>query len=883
VPLQPKPADLLACLLEASGQLVSREVLGRVLYPDVKVSEHALRNIVLKLREALGPEHQDWVETVPRRGLRFVGPVSAQPSAPGEASPHHLLAERDTFHGRAAEAEALTETLGRARLVTLLGPGGAGKTRLAQHHAWASLQRWPAGAWFCDLSDARSVDVVAAIVAQALEVPLGRAEPVAQLGQALATRGPCLLVLDNFEQLVGLAAQIAGAWLDRAPELRILTTSRVRLGLPGEHVLDVGPLEADAAAALFVDRARAADPRFLAQPDDPELASLVSMLDGLPLALELAAARTRTMSLSDLHARMGRRFELLRAGGGRPERHLSLRGALDGSWEGLSEEEQAALAQLSVFEGGFSLRAAEAVLTGPFPAELVQELVDKSLVRALVREPRRFELLVTVREYAVERRAAPAELAAAERRHGAFFADHGLAALAGPDPDRALEPELANLMAACRRAAARGDLACAAATMRGASVVLDVRGPPRLALELAEAVTRLPPGPETHPVALILGDLQTQVGQVTEGLALLQAAASQSEGLERARARKVLGACLMQVGRLDEAEVELQAALAQLRGDRGEAALWLFLGNLARLRGQIEQARARYEQAVVLARQVQDGRIEGFGLAALAVVYHGLGQGAEARRRYEEAIEAARTRGDLRIEGQTQGNLGALHHDEGRLEEAERCYLAALALHRRTSNRREEGNVLGNLGNWSLSRGRPDEAQARYEEALAIHREVGNRREEGIALSNLGVLCQTRGELGRAWACYEEALAIHREVGNRRFEAGTLAKLAVLHRPAEPVLAAERLREALALQREIGNAPDLASTLSELATTALVLGDLESASQAARDAVELLRGLGHRGRLAEGLKVAAQVEQAAGRPQEARARLAEASRLLEPE
>ena len=343
---------------------------------------------------------------------------------------HSLPAERDEFVGRREPLAELARRLGAgARLISVLGLGGSGKTRLVTRFGWRSLGEFPGGVWFCDLSEARNVDGIAYAVAQGLEVPLGQDDPMTQLGRVIAGRGRCLVILDNFEQVTRHAQETLGRWLDRASDARFLATTREVLGLPGEEVLALAPLETSDAAALFMRRAETAKPGFQRKAEDRvAIAALVKLLEGLPLAIELAAARVRVIPPRTMLSRMSERFKLLSSTGGRVDRQATLRAVFDWSWDLLSLPEKAALAQLSVFHGGFTLESVEATIdlsgcgNAPWPMDALQSLVQKSLVRHVSDD--RFDLLVSVQEYAAEhlRTAArypgsgPVALLEAERR-----------------------------------------------------------------------------------------------------------------------------------------------------------------------------------------------------------------------------------------------------------------------------------------------------------------------------------------------------------------------------------------------------------------------------------------------------------------------------------
>jgi len=228
---------------------------------------------------------------------------------------------------------------------------------------WDSLGKFPGGVWFCDLSQARDLDGIVHAVALGLDVPLSKDDPVTQIGHAVAGRGQCLVILDNYEQVARHADETLGRWLNRAGNARFLVTSREVLGLSGEEVFALAPLSAADSLLLFVRRAAAAKPEFQpSREDEAAIAPLVKLLEGLPLAIELAAARVRVMPPRMLLARMTQRFKLLASGGGRVDRQATLRAVFDWSWDLLSLPEKTALAQLSVFEGGFTLESAEAIL-----------------------------------------------------------------------------------------------------------------------------------------------------------------------------------------------------------------------------------------------------------------------------------------------------------------------------------------------------------------------------------------------------------------------------------------------------------------------------------------------------------------------------------------
>jgi len=672
---------------------------------------------------------------------------------------HSLPAERDAFVGRAqALAELSRRIQSGARLVSVLGIGGTGKTRMVTHYGRSWLGEFPGGVWFCDLAPARSIEGIAHAVAQGLDIPLGRDDPVAQIGHAIAGRGPCLVILDNFEQVARHAGQTLSHWLDRAGQARFVVTTREVLGLSGEEVLALPPLPPADGAALFVQRAEAAQAGFRPNPEDQAaIAPLVALLDGLPLAIELAAARVRVMPPRMLLLRMSERFKLLASKGSRLDRQSTLRAAFDWSWDLLPPAEKAALAQLSVFEGGFTLEAAEAVLDlagcddAPWTVDAVHALVDKSFVRS--RGDDRFDLLVSVQVYAAEHLqtegryagSGPQALTAAQVRHVAWFASLG--------PKRALEgtcADLDNLVTACRRAMSLGDGDSAAGALEGAWATLNLRGPFETGAELAETVCAMP--------------------------GLNERAAAQ--------AQSALAHALVACGRSGSARALYERALACARaaGDRTcEARVTSRIGSLLEHQGRMDEARAQHTAALRIARELGDRTLECSAISGVGNVDLAEGRMDEALSQFERALTVAREQGDRRMLGNLLGNLGNVHGEVGRNEEALALSEEALAIARATGHRLLEGNTLCNLGMLHLVQGRLDEAGVASKAALVVARELGHVRLECVVLCNLGIVFESLARPEEAQAHFDAAVRIARALGDPRSEGQFLGYLGLLH------------------------------------------------------------------------------------------------------
>ena len=742
---------------------------------------------------------------------------------PVRAIRHSLPAERDAFIGRQlALADLARRFDGGARLVSLLGMGGTGKTRLATHFGWTALGDFAGGVWFCDLAVARDIDGLTYAVAQGLDLPLGREDPVAQIGHAIAGRGACLLILDNFEQISRHAEATLGQWLGRAAQARFLVTTREVLGIAGEEALTLAPLPQADAEVLFRRRALAARRDFKPGADDDRaIAPLVKLLDGLPLAIELAAARVRTLGPRAMLARMGERFKLLTSSGHRLERQSTLRVAFDWSWDMLSDADRTAFAQLSVMAGAFSLEAAESVIAlddlaeaarGAWGPDLVQSLVDKSLLRALPGE--RFDMLISVQAYADDhlRQAGrypgsgPAALIAAQGRHCAWYAALG--------PQRAVEHDcvdLDNLVMACRRAVGFGRTDWACGALVGAWAALALHGPYQSGVDLAQAVSSMP------------------------GLV----------GADAARVQTTLGSALEAAGRLADARAAQERALGHFAAGQGgacEIEAQISLGGLVGRAGQTEAARQTLQRALELARQ------------------------------QSEAVLACNA----------LNGLGNLEFVQGRMDEALAHYEAALSLAQQSGYRRGECSVLGNMGNLNASCGRVDAARTMSEQALSLARALGDKRREGNTLSNLGLQYWTQGKLDEARSACDAALMVARDLGHPRLESVVLCNLGLVHEAmGQPEQASQHLEAALVLARRMGDPRAEGQVLGYLGWVDARLGKFAAARARIDAGQTLLREVDDALSLGVLLCQRAECEWLSGQPEAARLALTEAQQIAD--
>jgi predicted ATPase/DNA-binding SARP family transcriptional activator len=808
-PLRESLARLLMLALYRSG----RHVDGLAVY----------RGLVERLRE-LGLEPDEESRRLERQMLHH-----APELAPTGARRTNIGDRLTSFVGREEDRAQVIARLAGSRLVTLTGPGGVGKTSLAIEAARALLQEYSDGVWLVELGPIRDPARVSEAVAEALglRTPDLAAQTGSTLGivQSHLRRRHLVLLLDNCEHMTGAAGELAVALLSSCPEVRIIATSRVRLDVPGEAVLEVEPLgvpggdagpeelERADAVRLFVDRARTV--RSELELDEPTLRAIAEVcrrLDGLPLALELAAARARSLTPREIADRLGDRFALLGSGPERlAERQRTLAGVVEWSYQLLSEQEQALFRLLSVFPSAFPLEAAEEVCSGDKievarVADLLASLVDRSMVATSGTGSDRFRLLETLRDFGRGQAEAHGELSGVGRRHAEWAARIAEAGHARVWSDgleagtRAFVPRRADFEAAVD-----------------------------LAFELKDADLAL-------SLASALGTLGFLFAGATEDRARVEAALALPGGAleRRLRCVRALAVLLIREGRPTEAIAVADGGLriAMQAGDEGEIARMRTVMFQARLAAgdtdvRVEELDAVEDYAVRHAERWYEGMVHHYrGVAAFAS-----GNLTEARSRSERALRAFAASGDLWGIVNATDILGHSLAAVGDYEGAMRAYEQALGAGVR--DLREEAVPL--LYHYGLSRLRAGDAEAAatlFEECQGL-----SERESSFLCwhSTMGAahLARTRGDSALAAGLYDDALTLVREVvaeglDNRAVRVAMVVTLRELGSIAEQrgdAGRAEQLQEeGLALARRVGEPRLLARTLEGLAG-ALSLGE----------------------------------------------------------
>lgn len=674
-----------------------------------------------------------------------------------------------------------------AQLVTLHGPAGTGKTRLAQRYAESrlyELSRAGGGAWLVDLNAARSIDGICAAVAQAFGVPLTQSDDnVEVMAQVIAGRGKTLLIFDNFEQVVELGPQTVGRWMTDAPEALFLVTSRELLRLPGEHTAEVEPMglpdestgdvRRAEAVQLFVERARAADPSFeLSKDDESVVADIVRSLDGMPLAIELAAARITVLKPRQLKERLSKRFEVLR-GGPRTAapRQATLRGTFDWSWDLLDVVEQDAFAQCSVFRSGFDLEAAEAVLDlsahegAPWVLDVLQALRDKSLLRAYdaagFADEARFGMYESVREYAAERLDRGGGRDAAEERHAAHYLRSAEAWSAevrsrvGAQKLQRLRLEAQNITAVHTRtlsprpAWASPDHALRAAC--GLEALFEARGPRREQIQLLDEA--------------------------------LESGGTSADPLLRSRAIAARGRARRRLGEVSSSRTDFGDALRLARAaddEREEGRVLRDLGLLASDEGRLDDALRNYEDALRLHRKMGERRDEAEALALLAFLHDERGELELATEHYDRCLTRLREVGDRQLEALVLGNYAGLEQELGNLGGARKHLENALSILEEIGRPTFVGPFLGALATLLHEQGEVENAIDTFERALSSMRATGNLRYEGLMLGYMGAARAEHGDRDRARELLELADQRNTEVGDPRHRAAARLQRAFL-------------------------------------------------------------------------------------------------------
>lgn len=712
-----------------------------------------------------------------------------------------VRAPRTSLVGREAELEAVSAALGASRLVTVTGLGGTGKTRLAVEVVRRVGPTFTQGSRTLDVTPVGSLDGMVAALWKVL-APASAPPGGASIARLVAAHSDdLLLLLDNCEHALDHVAPVVDHLLEGCPQLTILATSREPLRLPGESVVALDPLPVtpsssdrpSPAVRLFADRARAVRHGFrLDAANADEIVAICQFVDGIPLAIELAAAHLGHMSTAEVRRELEvRPSSLASRDRTAVARHRTLTATLDWSYRLLSPAEQDVLGGMSVFLSGASADAIAAVCAGEVGdvRGLIASLVEKSLVLVEERaEASRYRLLDTVRRYVLQRLEASGELDLVRRRQAQWLVGRWRT-------DRSVDDRVAS------SAAAADDLSDLIATLTWARDAGDAE----LALALAGA-------------SLTVWEVAGRHGEgrrlLTEVLALVEPTAPSVEA----------------------ARVRMAAA------------------QLAFVAGDLPAARSDYEQAIGELGELGADAEEAAALHSLAMVRLFEGATDEARELAVAALARFQGFDDEGGAAFAHTSLALVDAHSQRPDEAERHFLDALRGFRRLGLKREAASVLDNLGNLAADLGQTGRAHRYYEGALQLQQQVGDDRGAALSLNCLCLIAQQRGNLDRAWEYAEAARRLFHGIGDRAGEAATVNNLANLtDERGQPAHAMELYGECIRAFREMGDPRRLATALKNLADLARRVDERQLAWDCLIDAALLWHRLGKTSRLHEAL------------------------------
>lgn len=803
---------------EAYRQAMRLHVLNGEISAALVRYETCCRELKAELGVEPSSETNDLYELIKTGKIPFPKPTANLPEP------------TSTFIGRSKEQSELAELLAdpTCRLITLHGPGGIGKTHLAQQVARNQAGLFTDGVFLVPMAGVDSISAGLGAIAESLGLPPAIQDSEVQLKEILRKK-EMLIVLDNFEHLIE-GCEVLGNLMDSAPDVIFLVTSRERLQLRQEWVYTLeglsypsekeiqAPLTFE-ALQLFEQRASRVDRRFKLTPElIGDVVAICRLVDGFPLALELAASAVFERTCAEIANALNETFDGLDTSlRNLPKRHKGLRAVFEHSWQLLPGDDQVRLAKVSVFKDGFETEAALEV-TG-----LSLQNLDTLVAKSLLTQSRngRYMLHESIRQFAVEKNENYEVVA---ESHGAYYS--GLISrsneVVSGDYMETIRKEHANLRAAwlwSYKDEANHEITTI--LLKGVSDLYTMRGPISEGEKLfRDALASLTPEPGHKDL----------VAKISLELARL-------DGVQ-ANYGEAIDICQKVAGETDDALLQARAYLVWGQSLDGQ--------------GECEAARPILKKALKMAKQIGQKQIEADSLRELGNAANRLGEHDVAIPYYKQSLELGRELGDKRGESASLNNWATMEWELGNLSYARELYMEAQKLYQELGNLQGEAKVINNLSNVAADQGDLDIALLYCEQALQIHRDMGNPRGQSAVLNNMGANYFCKGDYGKARNCYKQALVLYRESGNRQAEAETLANLSLL----DCVLGnladgRENARKAIGLSEQVGDKINQANAFYYLGRIELADSNFKEAEINLFKALSLRGGIPHPGRIAE--------------------------------
>ncbi len=818
--------DLPVALVDLIYRMLEKNADARI--PRMRMVGAELEAIIDELDTGIrAPLHTSKRDRFATQNMNYPNQSTSRPAAP-----NNLPAFTTPFVGREQEIEELTQVMGEpgTRLITLLGPGGIGKTRVAVATAERWLEYFMHGVFHVPLAPISDIDLIPSTIAEHIRFTFGgAADPKTQLLNYLREK-EMLLVLDNFEHLTS-GADLVVDILQAAPNVRILVVSRERLRLHGEHIYDLysmilpegntpEALEQYPAVQLFLEGARRVAPGFaLDETTALDVAHICHLVEGMPLGIELAAAWLEQLPLAEVVAEIEDSLDFLETDlRDVPERHRSVRAVFESSWNLMTNDERSVFMKLSVFRGGFSRDAAQKVAGASL--RNLTALVNKSLLR---RAPDgRYASHLLLRQYAEERFQSDLdEQQTVQHQHARFY----IALLNNVQSDfnskhekkavDEIEAEIENIRAAWHWAVENQQWTELDPVLHTLTLFYLVRSMLR----------------EGHTTFCELADSLQKIGQ-DDGRLYWRARSRQSlftsrsggyaeafelatscfahfadDDLERSHALNVMSYARMMQGRYEESKQYAAQALELAQAVADKEMTLTSMGNLGYaeyLVGDYGAAIQIYEEFNQIAAAEASPISHAFGLNNLGEILSAQGQRKAARELYEQAYAIFKSYSHRRGLAFTLNNLGGVYFVLGDYAEAKRSYQEGYTLNKEIGDRAGIGHSLSALGNAALSTGDYDEARRYYNESLRLRRDIGDKRGVADSLNDLASTAASAGNIDSARSLYKESLIIRRDIGDQQGMIFSLIGLGMMTLDDDPSAARRNFEDALSMSQESG-------------------------------------------------------------------------------